>query len=103
MTYNYKTRGVCSRSISFDLEDGKVHNVRFDGGCHGNTQGVSRLAEGRSAQELISLLEGVAKLVDGQNIDDVIAKLKGIICRSGTSCPDQFATALKQALEQSAK
>ena len=60
MTYNYKTRGVCSRSISFDLEDGKVHNVRFDGGCHGNTQGVSRLAEGRSAQELISLLEGVA-------------------------------------------
>lgn len=74
----YKTTGTCSRAVTFDVtEDGKVENVRFEGGCRGNTQGVGRLAEGR-------------------NIDDVIAALSGIECRNGTSCPDQLAKALKE-------
>ena len=77
---NYKTSGVCSRSIDFEIEDGIVKSVNFNGGCRGNTQGVARLAEGRK-------------------IDDVITLLEGIDCRGGTSCPDQFAKALKQYKE----
>ncbi len=77
---NYKTSGVCSRSIDFEIEDGIVKSVNFNGGCRGNTQGVARLAEGRK-------------------IDDVISLLEGIECRGGTSCPDQFAKALKQYKE----
>ena len=46
MAYTYTPRGVCSRGITFDLEDGTVKNVRFEGGCSGNTQGVARLVEG---------------------------------------------------------
>lgn len=80
MTKKYITRGVCSRSITFDLEDGIVRNVRFEGGCAGNTQGV-------------------AALVDGMKAEDAIARLAGIRCGiKPTSCPDQLATALKQAL-----
>lgn len=78
MTYEYKTKGVCAMKINFDIEDGLVKNVKFLGGCNGNTQGVARLAEGRSPEELISLLEGI---------------------RCGfknTSCPDQLAQALKE-------
>lgn len=82
MAYQYKTQGVCSRTITFDMEDGKVKNVRFDGGCDGNTHGIVRLVEGRPAEEVIALL-------------------KGIDCRGrGTSCPDQLAKALQAALEQ---
>lgn len=78
--YTYKTRGTCSRQISFDLEDGKVKNVAFVGGCNGNLQGVSALVEGMEAKKVISLLE---------NID----------CNGkGTSCPAQLASALKQAI-----
>lgn len=73
--YTYKTRGVCSRAIEFDLEDGRITSCRFIGGCTGNTQGVARLAA-------------------GMNIDEAIARLKGIQCRGGTSCPDQLAIAL---------
>ena len=81
----YKTTGTCSRAVTFDVtEDGKVENVRFEGGCRGNTQGVGRLAEGR-------------------NIDDVIAALSGIECRNGTSCPDQQAKALKEYKSAHAK
>lgn len=81
MAYQYKTNRTCSRSITFELEDGRVHNVRFEGGCNGNTQGVARLVESRPAEEVIALLEGVQ-------------------CGSrGTSCPDQLARALRQALE----
>ena len=80
--FTYKTRGVCSRSILFELEDGKLHNVRFEGGCHGNTQGLAALAEGMDAQELVKRLEGTD-------------------CRGrGTSCPDQLAKAVKEALAQ---
>ena len=73
----YKTSGVCSRSIEFEVENNIVKKVIFNGGCRGNTTGVSKLAENRSVDELISLLEGIE-------------------CRGGTSCPDQFAKALKE-------
>ena len=77
----YKTKGTCSRGIKFDVEDGKVTGVVFDGGCHGNTQGV-------------------AKLVEGMPVDEVIAKLEGINCQGrGTSCPDQLARALREYKE----
>lgn len=76
----FKTSGTCSRSIDFDIENGKVKNVKFNGGCPGNTQGVARLVEGRDIDEVINLLEGVQ-------------------CRAGTSCPDQLAKALKQYKE----
>lgn len=80
MKYTYKTKGTCSQKITFDLEDGIVRNVEFLGGCSGNTQGLARLAEGRDASELIELLSGI---------------------RCGfkpTSCPDQLAKALSEAL-----
>jgi len=81
--FTYKTRGVCARSISFEIEDGKMHNVRFEGGCHGNTQGLAALAEGMTAEEIVSRLEGTN-------------------CRGkGTSCPDQLAKAVKEALSLS--
>ena len=82
MTYEFKTQGVCAQKILFDLEDGIVKNVKFLGGCSGNTQGVAKLSEGRPATELIEILNGI---------------------RCGfksTSCPDQLATALEKALEQ---
>ena len=72
---------VCARSVSFDYEDGVVKNVYFDGGCKGNTQGVARLAEGRSPEELISLL-------------------KGVECRGESSCPNELACALEEMLEE---
>lgn len=72
----YTTRGTCSRQIQFDIkEDNTLTGVKFIGGCTGNTQGI-------------------AKLVEGRTIDEVISLLKGIQCRGGTSCPDQLATAL---------
>ena len=77
--YQYKTKGTCSQMIYFDLEDNKVKNVQFMGGCNGN-------------------LKGIGALVEGMNIDDVIARVDGIRCGGKeTSCPDQLATALKQA------
>ena len=79
MQFEYKTKGTCSQHILFDIENGKVMNVQFIGGCNGN-------------------LKGISALVDGMNIDDVITKVDGIRCGGKeTSCPDQLATALKQA------
>ena len=76
----YRTKGTCSRAISFDIEEGRVRNVQFDGGCHGNLQGIGRLVEGMDAKECIE-------------------KLKGIRCGfKPTSCPDQLAKALESAL-----
>ena len=76
----YKTKGVCSRSISFDIVDNKVTGVRFDGGCSGNTQGV-------------------AALVEGMDVHEAIKRMSGIRCGfKPTSCPDQLATALKEAI-----
>ena len=79
MQYEYKTQGVCSARILFEVEDGIVNNIRFIGGCSGNTQGVASLANGRPVDEVISLLSGIR-------------------CGSkATSCPDQLACALQQA------
>lgn len=79
MAFEYKTKGTCSQKILFDIRDGKVHDVEFISGCHGNTQGV-------------------AALVEGMDVDEVISRLKGIRCgRKPTSCPDQLAIALENA------
>ena len=78
----YNTRGVCSRRINIDIEDGRVVKVVFEGGCSGNTQGV-------------------AALVAGMEIDEAIRRLSGIRCNfKPTSCPDQLARALEKALEE---
>ena len=82
MTYDFRTRGVCAAKITFDLNDGIVSNVHFMGGCNGN-------------------LKGISKLVDGMKAEDVIKKIKGTKCGfKNTSCPDQLATALEQALSE---
>lgn len=74
----YQTHGTCSREITFDVENNKVTNVHFKGGCNGN-------------------LQGIGKLVDGMDIDELISKIEGIRCGvRSTSCPDQLAQALKQ-------
>lgn len=72
----YKTKNTCSREINFDVENNKLKNVSFIGGCNGN-------------------LKGISKLVEGRDIDEVIRLLKGVQCRNGTSCPDQLAQALE--------
>ena len=78
--YTYNTRGKCSRQIKFDLEDGKVKNVSFFGGCNGNLKGISALVEGMEAEKVVTLL-------------------KDIDCNGkGTSCPAQLAKALCEAL-----
>ena len=85
MQYSYKPSGVCSQGISFEIEDGIVKNVQFRSGCSGNTQGLAALCEGRSA-------------------DDVISALNGIKCGfKNTSCPDQLAKALTEAVNASDK
>ena len=78
----YKTKGVCSRSIEFEIENDTVKSVKFNGGCNGNTQGI-------------------ASLVKGMKVDEVIARLKGTDWNGrGTSCPDQLARALEEAKAQ---
>jgi uncharacterized protein (TIGR03905 family) len=78
MQYEHKNNGTCSRSILFEIEDGKVKNVQYIGGCNGN-------------------LKGISALVEGMSIDDVIARLEGTTCgMKATSCPDQLAQALKE-------
>ena len=80
MQYTYKTTGTCSQEIAFEIEDGKLKNVRFLGGCNGN-------------------LKGIGALVEGMSVEDVIARIDGISCGSkSTSCPDQLAQALKETL-----
>ena len=82
MQFEYKTKGTCSQRIFFEIEDGKVHNVQYLGGCNGNLQGIGRL-------------------VEGMEVDEVIKRVEGIHCgMRPTSCPDQLATALKEAKAQ---
>ena len=82
MTVEYTPKGVCSRKIETDIENGIINKVRFVGGCNGNTQGIS-------------------KLVEGMKAEDVISRLEGVNCNGrGTSCPDQLAKALKEAIKQ---
>ena len=81
-SYRYTTRGVCSRAIELELEGDVIRNVRFEGGCSGNTQGVAALAVGMTAKEAIE-------------------RLSGIRCGfKPTSCPDQLAKALQEALAE---
>lgn len=77
----YKTKGVCASAISFDIDaENKVRNVKFAGGCSGNTQGVGAL-------------------VEGMDVNEAITRMEGIRCGfKSTSCPDQLAKALKQAI-----
>ena len=78
MKYDYATHGTCSSKIIIDVEDNIIRDVQFVGGCHGNTQGIS-------------------KLVKGMSVDETIERLEDINCRGrGTSCPDQLAKALKK-------
>ena len=82
MHHTYKTSGVCSTLIDFDIEDNKIYNVKYTGGCNGN-------------------LKAVSSLVEGQDIDTVISKLKGITCNfKQTSCGDQLAQALIEVKEK---
>lgn len=77
MKYTYIPKGVCSRQIELEIEEGIVKSLTVIGGCDGN-------------------LQGIAKLVEGMKVEEVIKKLKGIDCRGkGTSCPDQIAKALE--------
>ena len=85
MKFEYKTKGTCSQMIFFEVEDHKIHNVEYMGGCNGNLQGIGRL-------------------VEGMDIDDVIRRIEGIRCGGKpTSCPDQLATALKNINKKSKK
>lgn len=75
----YRPKGVCSQSIDFAIEDNKVKNVSFVGGCSGNLQGISRL-------------------IEGMDVNEAISRIEGIRCGfKSTSCPDQLAKALKEA------
>ena len=79
MQYEYKTKGTCSQRILFEIEDGKLHNVQYIGGCNGN-------------------LKGIGSLVEGMEVTEVISRLEGTTCGfKSTSCPDQLAQALKEA------
>lgn len=81
MCYDYKTQGVCSRGIHVELDGETIRSVKFDGGCHGNTQGVAALAVGMNAREYI-------------------ARCKDIKCgMKETSCPAQLAIAIEEALQ----
>lgn len=78
--YTYKTSGVCARQIDFSIEDGKLHNVRFTGGCPGNTAAIGKLLEGADAKATMDLLRG----------NQCGAR--------GTSCADQLSRGIEQAL-----
>ena len=82
MTHEYFPVGVCSMKITVEVDGDTIKNVKFLGGCAGNTKGV-------------------AALIEGMNIDDAIKRIKGIECGGkGTSCPDQLAIALEEIKEK---
>lgn len=79
-TMQYRPKGVCSRQIDFEIKDNKVTDVKFVGGCNGNLQGISRL-------------------IEGMDVHEAIERIEGITCGlKSTSCPDQLAQALKEAV-----
>ncbi len=83
MRFQYRTKGTCSQMIEFDLENNKVYNLIFHGGCNGN-------------------LKAISKLVEGMQGNEIIEKLKGNTCGfRTTSCADQLALAVEKAMEQS--
>lgn len=80
MNIRYIPRGVCSREYQIQVEDGVIQSIHITGGCHGN-------------------LQGIASLLKGMKVEDAIQRMEGIRCgMRATSCPDQIAKALKQAL-----
>lgn len=81
-TYTYQPKGVCARQIHFSIEDGKLHQVHFDGGCPGNLSAIGKLLEGRDAKEASALLRG------------------NLCGTKSTSCADQLAQAIEQAIEE---
>jgi len=82
MHYTHKNSGTCSKEVSFDIIDGKLYNVEFLGGCNGNAKGIS-------------------KLVEGADAEDVMNRVIGVTCGwKSTSCPDQLALAIREALNK---
>ena len=82
MHYKYKTKNTCSSEIEFDIDNNKIYNVRYTGGCNGN-------------------LKAISKLVDGMTVEEIEGKLKGNICGfRDTSCADQLAQAVRKAYEE---
>jgi uncharacterized protein (TIGR03905 family) len=80
--HKYMTNGTCSSEINFDLREGKVHDVSFEGGCNGN-------------------LKALSILVEGMDVQEIVKKLKGVRCgKRETSCADQLATGILQAIEK---
>ncbi|MDR1003078.1 MAG: TIGR03905 family TSCPD domain-containing protein [Oscillospiraceae bacterium] len=85
MHHSYRTSGICSSEIKFDLEGNIVRNVEFCGGCHGNLQAIVKFAEGCTVEEIEQ-------------------KCSGILCgRKSSSCPDQLSRAVRKAYEQEQK
>ena len=82
MTYTYRPKGVCAQRMTIELEDGVIRDVQILGGCNGN-------------------LQGIAALVRGMKAEEAIERMRGIRCGfKNTSCPDQLAKALEEALAQ---
>ena len=85
MEYVYRTNGVCSREIKFDINDGVITNVSFVGGCNGN-------------------LKAISKLVEGYRVEEIESKLLGNTCgMRNTSCADQLAKAVRKAYDETNK
>ena len=75
---HYTPKGICAVAIDFEVEDGKVKDVKFTGGCDGNHKGLNAL-------------------IKGMSVDEAIERVSGITCGPRpTSCPDQLAQALKE-------
>ena len=101
MTHTFTPRGVCSRRMTVELEDGIIKDVRIEGGCSGNLQGISRLLVGMKATDAIKQMKGISRLVIGMKATDAIERMKGISCGGKpTSCPDQLSKALEEALKK---
>lgn len=81
MKYSFRTRGVCARNITFELENGVIKEVSFMGGCNGNLKAISKLVDGMDAQKVIDILKG----------NDCGGR--------GTSCADQLAIAIEEAMK----
>ena len=79
-SYSFIPHGVCSSLIEFDIDGGKIYNLRFTGGCNGNLKAIGKLVEGKDAKEVAMILRG----------NDCSGR--------GTSCADQLAIAIEQAL-----
>ena len=82
MKYSYKTKNTCAVQIDFDMTDGVVSNIRFHGGCNGNLKMISKLLEGKRAEEIVSACSG--NTCGGRP----------------TSCADQLAKAVQSALDK---